>query len=156
MTSATTELDSEKDQGDAQVAAVLLTKKARLGRLILDLEDQISRKRPELKAITVTLRVFGTAEPELDPVKQLQKGVPRRNSEGFRCGELARRVLDRIRESNEPAVSSDIGRAIMRECLMDTGDEKLYFIFQHKVCNVIRQHTFFTAPLVVLPCYAVQ
>lgn len=137
MTAAITEIVSEQDQGDAQVVAVLLTKKAQLGSLILDLEDQISNRRRELTAIAETLKVFGIVEPE--PPQRVPKGVPRKNREGFRRGELARRVLDKIRESKEPAAPSDIGRAIMRECLMDTGDERLYFTFQHKVHNVIRR-----------------
>ena len=33
----------------------------------------------------------------------------------------------------------DVARAIMVECLMDQGDQKLTVAFQHKVHNVIRR-----------------
>lgn len=136
-TQAVTPAKIEVSDSDAQVIAVLLTKKAQLGSSLLDLEDQTSRMRRELTAITETLKVFGVAEPETP--KLPPKVMRRRTKEGFRRGELCRRVLEKIRDSKEPAVPSEIGRAIMRECMLDAGDEKLYFAFQHKVHNVIRR-----------------
>lgn len=122
---------------DEQVIAVLTSKKSQLGALILDLEDKLSESRRELTAITETLKVFGVVEP---PAPVLPNKIARRTTrEGFRRGELSRRVLDKIRDAGKPASPADIGRAIMRECLMDTSDEKMYFAFQHKVCNVIRR-----------------
>jgi|GEM_PF-3676603 len=120
--------------------AALLAKKAPIGIRLLDMDDQVSRMRRELAAITETLKVFGVFEPE--PPKLPAKAAKRRSREGregFRRGELCCRVLEKIRESKEPAAPSDIGRTIMRECLLDVGDEKLYFTFQHKVMNVIRR-----------------
>jgi len=97
MTVATTKIVSDQDQGqgDAQVVAVLLTKKAKLGSLIFDLEDQISHRRCELATISETLKVFGIVEPEQP--KRVPNGMLRKNRKGFRRGELARRVLDKIR-----------------------------------------------------------
>ncbi len=132
-----TPASTDVQNSDAMVITVLLAKKASLGGQLLDLEDQISRMRRELTAIVETLKVFGVAEPE--PPKLPNKIMRRRTREGFRRGELARRVLEKIRESKEPAAPSEIGRVIMRECLMDAGDEKMYFAFQHKIYNVIRR-----------------
>ena len=119
------------------VINALVAKKTQLGGLLRDLEDQASRIRRELMAIAETLKVFGVIEPE--PPKLPNKVLRRRTKEGFRRGELSRRVLEKIRESKEPVSPADIGRVIMRECLLDAGDEKMYFAFQHKISNVIRR-----------------
>lgn len=124
-------------ESDDPVVIGLLAKRAELGGLLIDLEDQSSRIRRDLVALGETLKLFGVEEPE--PVPVPNKVARRKTKEGFRRGELSRRVLEKIRESSEPVAPADIGRAIMRECLMDTGDQKLYFAFQHKIHNVVRR-----------------
>lgn len=122
---------------DDPVIIGLLAKKAELGGLLIDLEDQASRIRRDLMALGEALKLFGVVEPEPIPVPN--KVARRKTKEGFRRGELCRRVIEKIRDAAEPVAPADIGRAIMRECLMDTGDQKLYFAFQHKICNVVRR-----------------
>ena len=52
---------------------------------------------------------------------------------------MTRRVLEKVRDAVEPLRPVDVARAILVECLMDQGDQKLAVAFQHKVHNVIRR-----------------
>ncbi len=128
------------DSAAVTVAAIsaLTAKKTELGERLLDLEDQANGLRRDLSVLTEALKVFGVVEVEL-PSNVPAKVKRRRTREGFRRGELARRVLEKVREAGEPVSPTDVARAIMRDCLMDASDQKLYFAFQHKVHNVVRR-----------------
>ena len=93
--------------------------------------------RRQITALSETLKTFGHLEPERDRMPAAVRH--KRSKEGFRKGELTRRVLEKIRDAAEPVRPMDVARAIMVECLMDQGDQKLAVAFQHKVHNVIRQ-----------------
>lgn len=130
-------LPANADDATLTAITAIDAKKKELGALLIDLEDQTAKARRDLAALTAALAVFGVTEPE-EP--QLPAKVKRRRTkEGFRRGELSRRVLEKIRDAGKPVAPSEIGRAIMRDCLMDVGDQKLYFAFQHKIHNVVRR-----------------
>ena len=97
----------------------------------------VSQLRRQIMALSETLKTFGHLEPERDRMPAAVRH--KRSKEGFRKGELTRRVLEKIRDAAEPVRPMDVARAIMVECLMDQGDQKLAVAFQHKVHNVIRR-----------------
>ena len=128
---------AEIDVADVDLVAALSVRRAQLGKALLDLEEQASRVRRDLATLTEAMKVFGYADPV--PPAVPAKVARRRTREGFRRGELCRRVLEKIREAAEPVSPTEVGRAIMRDCGMDSGDQRLYFAFQHKVHNVVRR-----------------
>ena len=122
---------------DDDLVAVLAARRARLGQDLIDLEAQADRVRSDLATLTATMKLFGYVEPAPPPAPS--KVARRRTREGFRRGELCRRVLEKIREAGAPVSPTEVSRAIMRDCGMDAGDQRLYFAFQHKVHNVVRR-----------------
>ena len=125
------------DLTDVDLVAVLTSRRARLGQALIDLEAQADRIRSDLATLTASMKLFGYVEPVPPPAPP--KVTRRRTREGFRRGELCRRVLEKIREAGEPVSPTEVSRAIMRDCGMDAGDQRLYFAFQHKVHNVVRR-----------------
>ena len=121
-------------QADSVVAA-LLEKRSALAADLAVAEDAVTCLRRQITALSETLKTFGHLEPERDRMPAAVRH--KRSKEGFRKGELTRRVLEKIRDAAEPVRPMDVARAIMVECLMDQGDQKL--AFQHKVHNVIRR-----------------
>jgi hypothetical protein len=123
-------------QADCVVAALLETRSALAADLAVA-EDTVTCLRRQITALSETLKTFGHLEPERDRMPAAVRH--KRSKEGFRKGELTRRVLEKIRDAAEPVRPMDVARAIMVECLMDQGDQKLTVAFQHKVHNVIRR-----------------
>ena len=119
------------------VIAALLEKRGALAADLAVAEDTVSQLRRQITALSETLRTFGHLEPERDRMPAAVRH--KRSKEGFRKGELTRRVLEKIRDAAEPVRPVDVARAIMVECLMDQGDQKLAIAFQHKVHNLIRR-----------------
>lgn len=123
-------------QADSVVAA-LLEKRSALAADLAVAEGTVTCLRRQITAVSETLKTFGHLEPEREKMPAAVRH--KLSKEGFRKGELTRRVLEKIRDAAEPVRSMDVARAIMVECLMDQGDQKMAIAFQHKVHNVIRQ-----------------
>jgi hypothetical protein len=120
------------------VVAALLEKRSALAADLAVAKDTVSCLRRQITALSETLKTFGHLEPERDRMPAAVRH--KRSKEGFRKGELTRRVLEKIRDAAEPVRPMDVARAIMVECLMDQGDQKLAVAaFQHKVHTVIRR-----------------
>jgi anti-sigma factor RsiW len=119
------------------IVAALLAKRRALADDLAAAEDTVAGLRRQIAALSETLKAFGHAEPERDTLPAAVKH--KRSKEGFRKGELTRRVLEKVRDAAEPVRPIEVARAIMAECLMDAGDQTLAVAFQHKVHNVIRR-----------------
>ena len=129
---------SEQAASQAEVViSALLEKRSALAADLAVAEDTVTCLRRQITAVSETLKTFGHLEPERDTMPAAVRH--RRSKEGFRKGELTRRVLEKVRDAAEPVRPADVARTIMIECLMDQGDQKLTVAFQHKVHNVIRQ-----------------
>lgn len=118
------------------VVAALLAKRRALADDLAVAEDTVAGLRRQITALSETLKAFGHEEPDRSRMPAVVKH--KRSREGFRKGELTRRVLEKIRDAAEPIRPIEVARAIMAECLMDEGDQQLAVAFQHKVHNVIR------------------
>jgi hypothetical protein len=105
--------------------------------VLVAVEDAVVDLRRQITALCETLKVFGHLEPERDMMPAAVKH--KRSKEGFRKGELTRRVLEKIRDAAAPIRPMEVARAIMDECLMDPGDQKRALAFHHKVHNGIRR-----------------
>ena len=130
-------LDPADGHASSSIIAVLLEKRSALAADLAVAEDTATCLRRQITALSETLKTFGHLEPERDRMPAAVRH--KRSKEGFRKGELTRRVLEKIRDAAEPVSPLDVARAIMVECLMDQGDQKLAVAFQHKVHNVIRR-----------------
>jgi hypothetical protein len=119
------------------VIAALLAKRSSLAADLAVAEDAVVDLRRQMTALGETLKVFGSQEPERDTMPAAVKH--KRSKEGFRKGELTRRVLEKIRDAAAPIRPMEVARAIMDECLMDPGDQKRALAFHHKVHNGIRR-----------------
>jgi hypothetical protein len=130
-------LDPADGHPSSPVIAALLEKRSALAADLAVAEDTVACLRRQITALSETLKTFGHLEPERDRMPTVVRH--KRSKEGFRKGELTRRVLEKVRDALEPVRPMDVARAIMVECLMDPGDQKLAVAFQHKVHNVIRR-----------------
>ncbi len=119
------------------VIAALLAKRRTLAADLAIAEDAVVDLRRQMTALGETLKVFGHQEPERDTMPAAVKH--KRSKEGFRKGELTRRVLEKIRDAAAPIRPSEVARAIMDECLIDQGNQKRALAFHHKVHNCIRR-----------------
>ena len=113
------------------MVAALLEKRSILAADLAVAEDAVTCLRRQITALSETLKTFWHLEPGRDRMPAAVRH--KRSKEGFRKDELTCRVLEKIRDAAEPVRSMDVARAIMVECLMDQGDQKLTVVFQHKV-----------------------
>jgi hypothetical protein len=126
------------NQADVMMSALLAERSALAADLAVA-EDTVTCLRRQITALSETLKTFGHLEPECDRMPTTVRH--KRSKEGFRKGELTRRVLEKIHDAAEPVGPTDVARAIMAECLMHQGDQKLAVAFQHKVHNVMHRGT---------------
>ena len=81
-------------QTDSVVVA-LLEKRRALAADLAVAEDTVTCLRRQITALSETLKTFGHLEPERDRMPAAVRH--KRSKEGFRKGELTRRVLEKIR-----------------------------------------------------------
>ena len=112
------------------VVGALLAKRRALADEIAVAEDTVASLRRQITALSETLKAFGHEEPERDKMPAAVKH--KRSKEGFRKGELTRRVLEKVRDAAEPVRPIEVARAIKAECLMDAGDQTLAVAFRRQ------------------------
>jgi hypothetical protein len=95
-------------QADSVVAA-LLEKRSALAADLAVAEDAVTYLRRQITALSETLKTFGHLEPERDRMPATVRH--KRSKEGFRKGELTRRVLEKIHDAAEPVRPMDVARA---------------------------------------------
>ena len=99
LASSAPEAELVVDQTDC-VVATLLEKRSALAADLAVAEDTVSCLRRQITALSETLKTFGHLEPERDRMPAAVRH--KRSKEGFRKGELTRRVLEKIRDAAEP------------------------------------------------------
>lgn len=99
--------------------AALIRKRAELAGEIEAQDATLSQLRADLVHLDAAIRIMS---PDTDPEAIRPKKPSRKGCDWFGRGELARMVLDVLREAQGPLSSTEIARAIMERKGLPVGD----------------------------------
>lgn len=102
---------------EPHVITALVAKRAELAGEIVAAEKRLDQMRADLAHLDGALRIFGGPAPETIAAKPV-----RTRCAWFGNGELARWVLDTLRDAPGPMTAGDIARAVMAAKGLDAGD----------------------------------
>ncbi len=119
---------------EIHVISALRTKRAEIGGYIHDLEKKIKRLRANLAHVDATIRLFA---PGLDPDAILPKRTYQR-TRYFAKGELSRRCLDVLRDTEGPLTTAEIAAAVMADKGPLASDPALIAAVAERVQGLLR------------------
>ena len=121
---------------ELHVVTALRAKRAEISGHIHDLERKLARHRAALASLDATIRLYA---PELDPNSIPPKRTYRR-TRYFAKGELARRVLDVLRQAaGKPMTTAAITSAIMADKGFPIGEGALSEAVNDMTLTVLRR-----------------
>ena len=105
---------------ELHVVHALRDKRAELAGTLIQLEQQLVRRRADLTHLDATMRLF---DPDIQP-NEIRPKQPRAYSAWFRRGECLRLIYDELRDASQPMTTRELTDQIMRVKAIPTTDDR--------------------------------